>query len=154
MNSKPVALLIEDNEGVATIWRNSLLPLDMEIRWSASLADGIALCRKIPPPCLILLDLRLEDSDAIHTIKAIATLQNIAPNAMIMVISGFITPELGQLAIANGAHAVHEKLSMQRYQDLWNSIQVALNKAPTNVQTALSYTNNLIKQLTQALHVL
>lgn len=150
---KPIALLIEDDPGVATVYRLSLEKLEMEVKWSESLAGGIRMCKEIPPPKLIILDLRLTDSNDQNTIHQIATLQNLAPESLILVVSGFITPALAQLAIENGAHGVYEKLKVQRMEDFWTGIEQALSRAPSKQQDALSYTNNLIHQLLTTLHL-
>lgn len=150
---KPIALLIEDSEGVAITWKRALEEI-YEIKWADTLRKGVIMCSEIPPPKLILLDLRLGDSDDIATINAITTLQKLAPDCLVIVMSGYITPELLSLAIAKGAHGVHEKLSIKRSEDMWNSIQEAMLKAPPNVQKAAEFTRDIISRLTKTLHLL
>lgn len=152
---KPIALIVEDDSNVASHWRNSLQKLDMESRWATNLKDALLLAKKIPPPSLILLDLNLEGgTTAIDTINAISELKTYSPEAVIIIISGFITPEITTLAIEKGAHGVRQKMDMQRSRDLWSEIETARSKAPINAQKALSYTSEIIRSLTNALKLL
>lgn len=152
---KPLILLIEDNDGIAITWRHALEP-HANVKWAATLREGIIMCAEIPPPDVILLDLRMPDSpNEVDTLNAIATLQKLAPQSYVLIVSGYITPEIIALAMAKGAHGVHEKLSIQRTTDLWTNIQEAVNRGPSTSQQSLaSYISDIISKLTQTLHLL
>jgi DNA-binding NtrC family response regulator len=142
-------LIVEDRPEVARIWRRYLEPLEMEIRWAETLADAKAQSRKLPPPDLILLDLRLADSKDEETLKSIKELTELNPSCAVLVLSGYVTSEITKLAIEQGAHQVIAKLSVQRADDLWNFIKTFLDKAPQSVQARMARTATLIEKLSK-----
>lgn len=148
---KPIALIVEDQGGIRAVWRRALEPLDMEIWEADNLREALEMSSKIPPPDLILLDLRLGDSNDMSTIGAIPTFKKGNPDVVIIVISGYATPEIATLAIQQGAHGIREKLDMNRSAELWAEIQLALKSAPKGAQKALEFTSDLIAKLSKTL---
>lgn len=145
---KPVALLVEDRPEVAAIWARYLANLKMEVKWATSMAQAIEMSDEIPPPSLLLLDLVLPDSrEAEATLINMKRLTRGNPDCAIIVISGFVTPEIASLAIMQGAHRVMEKLDVSRAQDLWLAINSTIAKGPKGFQACLENTRTLIDKL-------
>jgi DNA-binding NtrC family response regulator len=147
--NKPVVLIVEDRPEVADLWTRHLEPLQMEIRHALTLADAKILSKRVPPADLILLDLRLTDSRDENTLCAIKELTELNPNCAVLVLSGYVTPEMTKLAIEQGAHQVIEKQNIQRASDLWGFIKSYLGKAPQSVQKRMACTSDLIEKLSQ-----
>lgn len=143
-------LIVEDRPEISLIWKKHLkakIGNQADIREARTLADGISLSKKIPPPDLILLDLGLTDSNPIQTIAQQHILKASNPNVVLITITGLVTPELAEMTIENGAHAVAHKLNIQCSSDLWDVIQSAVDKAPPNAQKAIVHTSEIIARL-------
>lgn len=147
-------LIIEDRPEIRYIWKKYLsdLPIRVDIREAPTLREGVLLSRKIPPPDLILLDLRLEDSHTPeNTIANQELLKSCNPNVVLVTISGYITPEIAELTVAKGAHGFIRKQEIERSSHLWEAIQAAISRAPAGAQKAMCHTSDIICQLTKAL---
>lgn len=140
-------LIVEDNQLIVEIWTKSLKPLGFEIWTCDNLVDAKRLCNKIPPPDLMLLDLRLVDAHDIDTIQAIKEFKNANPDLIVIVISGYLNPDLIELAMKQGADDVKEKNVMVNRQNLWKMIQTVLSKAPKNPTKQMKFTADLIEKL-------
>lgn len=153
-NKKAIVLIVEDRPEMVTVWRRALEAYSefgqMEIWHVDNLADAKRLAFEIPPPDLILLDLRLTDSKDVETLAAIDHFKVGNPDVCIMIISGYLTPELAKMAIAQGAHGIQEKMSMTRSAELWTAISAAIQKAPPKAQKAIPYLTNLMEKLSQS----
>lgn len=147
MPHKPVALIVEDRPEVSTMWAHYLEELDMQVRIAPNLASAKSLSKEIPPPDLIILDLRLPDAHDIDTIGAIKELITPNPDCGVLVISGFLTPALTKLALEQGAHSAMEKMDITRGADFWGGIKKMLAVAPKNVGKRLKETGDLIERL-------
>lgn len=150
---KPIALIVEDSEPIARIWQECLEEIGMDTRVCGTLAEAKILARRIPPPDLLLLDLRLTDSFVpLKTVEGINELKANNPNMVVLVISGLITPEVAKVAIEKGAHAVIEKQALQTQKDLWMRIEEALKLAPPKAKDAMAYASSLIAKLTHSIY--
>lgn len=148
---KATALIVEDQESVAYVWSMCLEKLEMVVRWARSLEEALEMALILPPPDLILLDLRLDDSGDLNTIRHIKDLKKGNPDAVVLVVSGYLTKELTEEAIKQGAAGAHEKMTMTRFIDLWACIADALTRAPANVQANMKFTSDLIASLTETM---
>ncbi len=147
-STKPVALLVEDRPEVAHHWIRHLQSLNMEIKHALTMAEALLMANEIPPPSLILLDLILPDTyGAEQTLINIKKLTNGNPDCAVIVLSGFVTPDIANLAILQGAHRVMEKLDVRRAQDLWTAIKHTIDAGPKGFQACLRSTSNLIEKL-------
>lgn len=131
------------------LWERSLEPLGFDIRKAANLADAKIQAKRIPPSDLILLDLRLPDSNDASTIASIEELKALNPDCVVLVISGFLTPDLSKLAIEQGAASAIEKLSVTRAADLWEHFKRAIGNKGNGVQKRLACTMDLIERLSK-----
>jgi len=152
-NKYPIVLIVEDRPEVSLVWRRALEAYSefgqIEIWAVDNLAHAKQRCLEIPPPDLILLDLRLTDSKDIETLAAIEDLKRGNPDVCVLIISGHLTEDLVKLAIESGAHGVQEKMGMTRSAELWSVINTAVQHAPPNAQKAIPYLANLIEKLSQ-----
>lgn len=151
---KPVALIVEDRPEVALIWQKYLQPLEMEIRVALTLADAKIQSKVLPPPDLILLDLRLTDSKDTETLASIRELTAANPACAVLILSGYVTPEITEIAIREGAHQVMSKLAVDRAADLWGFMKNYLSKASPSVQKRMAHTSELIETLSSKLPLL
>lgn len=142
-----ICLIVEDSIVVVEVWKEALKPLQLEIWHCDNLVEAKLLCQKIPPPDLMLLDLRLIDAHDIDTVRAIKDFKIFNPKLIILVLSGYLNPDLIELALKQGATDIEEKSKVMRRQDLWTSIQKALAKAPQDSRQRMKFTADLIEKL-------
>lgn len=95
-------LLVDDDENCRTLWARMLSKLDAELRFAGSVAEAIAQMAKVPPPDLILLDLKLPPHGAEATLSAIGTLREFNPNLSVVAISGMRLDEILKVIEASG----------------------------------------------------
>lgn len=107
--SRPTVLVVEDDPAHAEIVRRRIDRLDgpaCEVVACGRLADALEYAGESPPD-LVLLDLRLPDSDTAETLDRISAFT--ARGARVVVLSALCTPELAAAAIAAGAADFVEK---------------------------------------------
>ena len=148
---KPIALIVEDRPEMARLWETNLHPLDLDIRVADSLERALSIMGGVPPPDLLLLDLRLTDSDEVNTVAHIQKFKKLNPLVIIIVISGFATPDIATAAIAQGASSVINKLEMQKQVTLWREIEAALDQIPQDsaAHKIFGYTSALLTHFTK-----
>lgn len=156
MNDPLSALIVEDRPEMANMWENAIRQLDPSIliHKTDTLAHAKILCRAIPPPNLLFLDLGLPDSDHVQTADAIPEFAIINPDMVVMVISGLITADTLDDIISKGAHAAREKIDMRKQVDLWRMVDEALKKGPPIARDALGPFSGLISRLASLLNLL
>lgn len=147
MPHNPVALIVEDRPEVSTMWANYLKDLNLQVRIAPNLASAKLLSKEIPPPDLIILDLRLPDAHDVDTLASIKELTAPNPDCAVLVISGFLTPALTKLALEQGAHSAMEKMDVTRGIDFWGGIKKMLENSPKNIGKRLKETGDLIERL-------
>lgn len=153
-DEKNLALIVEDQESIAMLWQRNLEKLHMTVKWAMSMADAKRIAAEIPPPDLILLDLKLGDSKAEQTLHAIDYFKEKNPDVVIIVLSGFITPDIAALAAEKGAHGVQEKLNIHSGRVLLQEIEKATASASPKAQVKMKQQRSLISELTNLLHML
>jgi serine phosphatase RsbU (regulator of sigma subunit) len=94
-------LLVEDDSGDALLVRELLADTQLThtLRWSKTLADAVTELRRATFDC-VLLDLDLPDAVGA---AAVSTLQQAAPAAGVIVLTGLAESQAGALAVAYGA---------------------------------------------------
>jgi two-component system cell cycle response regulator CtrA len=98
-------LIVEDETGCATVVRRFLEPYSSMVQHAETLHDALRYVKTFQFD-LIVLDLRLKDSDADKTINTIPDLRAIQEHAGIVVISGlYPVDEYKEKALENGADA-------------------------------------------------
>ncbi len=144
-----IALIVEDEPSVMGLWRKFLQPVAHEIRECQTLSDAIELMRKIPPPDLVLLDLRLPDSmEAAATLARIPEFRAMNPKSIIMVITGALDASLPKIASEVGADAFLEKASVNGQTKLLQSIQAAC--ADSTIEERMEIIHKLSDYMTNA----
>jgi serine phosphatase RsbU (regulator of sigma subunit) len=94
-------LLVEDDAGDALLVQELLADTDLrcELCWVRTLADALADLRKQASDC-VLLDLNLPDASGAPFVSAV---QDAAPAAAVIVLTGLAESHVGARAVANGA---------------------------------------------------
>ncbi len=151
---KPLILIVEDRPEIATSWSICLRPLDVDIVIATNLLDAFVIITKIPPPDLVLLDLNLSAKETPEfTITQIEKMKQYNQNLVVIVVSGFLSPNLITLAASAGAHAIKEKLDMSRQVDMWHAIEESLANAPAKARNIFEHPLKLLENLTKKLHI-
>lgn len=147
---KIAALVIEDDEMVSELWVRHLTAAGVNVEAVMCIADGLAAMRKIPPPDLIILDLRLPDSpSAINTLAYVSEIKLIHPGAIVIVATGFSTPQIENLAMQLGADAVTDKLFLRTQEGCWAALKGFLEKHKNTGARGAEVTMNLIERLSR-----
>lgn len=119
-------LLIEDEPSAVDLTKRILGPFASRIDDTARLADALSLIQ-IRAYDVIILDLRLLDSDKDETIEAIPTIKH-AANAPIVVATGWPDPNLKERCLRAGADAFVAKNELTR--TVLMAVQMAIQNAP------------------------
>lgn len=122
-------LIVEDEETVANIWQRFLAPLSDDIRIAPTLNEAFKQMARLPPPDLILLDLRLPGSESAEgTLQNIRKLKAVNPEAVVLVLTGATDAHLPILAVQLGADGFKQKTSVAGQEGLLRTIQGILQK--------------------------
>lgn len=119
-------LIVEDEEMVAELWRRFLGALSDDIRIAGTVPDALIQMRKMPPPDLVLLDLRMPGSTPENTLHHIAQLKESNPNAVVLVLTGASDASLPALAMKLGADGFQPKNTVASQDGLFTAIRDAL----------------------------
>lgn len=144
LQRKLTILIVEDQDAVIAIWKHFLHPINCDLLIAKTFADGKSLL-ELYHPDLVLLDLRLTDSTVDETISRIKVLKELSPLSTIVVISGYVTPAMAELAINQGAEKVIQKEDVRCQTELWAVIIAAIKGKPDAHYT---FTTELLEQLT------
>lgn len=115
-------LIVEDDPMVRELWRRLLSPLTEDIRLAETIPDALAEMRKIPPPDLVLLDLRVPGSTPENTLFHIAALKELNPAAVVLVLTGVSDESLPALARQLGADGFSPKMAAASQDALFDII--------------------------------
>lgn len=146
-----IVLIVEDQESVSRIYQGFVQSLATEIRVAYDIKTALALMRKEPNPELVLLDLRLPDSDQDETLSHVKDLRAINPEVVILVISGLHNRNLGKLSIDAGADAFREKLEITTQTNLFRAIFETLDARIRSGIPAFQASSRLVEFLGQRL---
>lgn len=112
-----IVLIVDDEDSIHLMLKRMLAPLHAELLAARSVEEAISQMSRIPPPDLVLLDLKLPPYPAEHTLSAIATLRQFNPNLRVVAVSGMNEVDLKALVTGfqvDGFIAKDESLSQQR----------------------------------------
>lgn len=125
-------LIVEDEEGIQTIWKHFLKGLAVDIIAVKTFRAALEEMDKIPCPDLILLDLHLLDSDAEQTLKGIKEFKKRNPKAIVLVLTGDTSQKLRQAADALGADFFATKLEVDTQVKLYEAMRTAITRPNPN----------------------
>jgi CheY-like chemotaxis protein len=103
------ALIIEDNKNMARVLRTWLEAMKFDVTVTDSMTLAADIISSTPELEVITLDLNLKDSLADETIPRIAEIRDKNPDALLLVLSGVLTPKDTAIAMNLGADACIEK---------------------------------------------
>lgn len=123
-------LIIEDDLGIRTVLRRFLTPLGIPIEEAGTWMDALILMRKVPPPDVVFLDIKLPDTvgmDAETILRQnIARIKECNMHAIVIVMTGDSSETAIRAAAMAGADAFQHKLEMDSQSRLWNAMKGAL----------------------------
>jgi CheY-like chemotaxis protein len=125
-------LIVDDDENCAQIWARILGGLASRFLFATTLKDAFLKMAEIPPPDLILLDLKLPPHGAAHTLSAVNALREYNPELKVVTVSG-MTPEETDAAIKKAGvviQAAVSKCNMECQSSLLRVVQDLLKKSP------------------------
>lgn len=155
MNSKPRALIIEDQVEIATMYRIALEAANFETFAALSLVEAFELLKGRRPPDVVFLDLNLNEEEKAHyVVQQIQAIKAYNRNMVLIVISGVLTPDLIEIASLQGADHTKEKMDMVHQVDIWNMMAHALEKTAPDIQSRLETTLGFLKAAAKKLSLL
>lgn len=123
------ALIIEDNKNMARVLQTWLEAMGFAVSVTNSMTLAAEIIASTPELEVITLDLNLKDSLADETIPRITEIRDYNPNALLLVLSGVLTPKDAKIAMELGADACIEKQEVitertftQRVRDVVTSL--------------------------------
>lgn len=121
-------LLVDDDENCRLLWSKMLAPMQADVRFAGSVIEAIEQMTKVPPPDLILLDLKLPPHQAEDTLQAIKLLREFNPQLSVVAVSGMKLDEILRLIETSGAmvQGVLSKDESFTQTRLLNAVQTAL----------------------------
>jgi CheY-like chemotaxis protein len=138
-------LLVEDQPEQAFIWGRELDPLGAEIRMATTIASAIEMAKRLPPPDLIILDVKMPDAPGDrYSLVAIADFKRIYPDVIVIVTTGWPEERIRNLAQELGADGFQDKRDMDSQVKLFRALQECiqsrklLGKQLTDCQTELA----------------
>lgn len=124
-----IVLIAEDDKWQADLWERWLNNVACAVRRATTVEEAEVAMRELPHPDIVLLDLTLSGNGSqIHTLESIATLKEINPKAVVIVLTGSIEEELPALAHHFGADwftTKHAEANSQRV--LLNALHSAID---------------------------
>jgi two-component system response regulator RegA len=99
MTESPLLLLVEDDEALRTRLARAFVSRGIEVRQASNARDAEALAREDPPE-MVVLDLRMPDSNGLDLIPALI---QIDPNTRIVVLTGYGSVATAIEAVRRGA---------------------------------------------------
>lgn len=124
-------LLVEDNEDHATLvqWHLKQLQTPPNIRWARKLAEGLSIL-ETEQPDVVLLDLRLPDSDLPQTLSTVLERASLVP---VIVLTSLDDVELGARSVKQGAQDFLVKSSLT-VDKLERSIRYSVERNRTQAE--------------------
>lgn len=151
------ALIIEDEKEMAAVLRSWLEKLGFVVTVTDSMALAAEIITATPELEVITLDLNLKDSLAPTTIPRIKEIRRNNPQALLVVVSGVLTPKDESAAIEYGADAAIEKHDVPTEktfgQKLWDVLS-SLVKTPQAYAKRIPILEAISKKLAQRLNEL
>lgn len=120
-------LIVEDESNMQEIWKYFLRDVPADKVCVKTLQAAREQMGKIPPPELVLLDLRLLDADEDKTLKAIKEFNQMSPSSVILVLTGNTDTRLKQVAEIMGADHFIQKIDVENQLGLYKSIMKAIS---------------------------
>jgi CheY-like chemotaxis protein len=123
-------LIADDDENIRILWRRNLQETGCVIDEAESIESAIEQMRRVPPPDILLLDLRLSDSNEDATLATIRLFKEIHPEALIIVATGYATDQIRARAAKFGADDFCEKLDLNSQAGLAKCLWAAIARHP------------------------
>lgn len=86
--------MVDDDEGCITLWKRMLSSLEARLVFAKTVEEALRRMEEIPPPDLVLLDLRIPPFTADETLLAVNAFRQFNPNLAVIAISGMRLDEI------------------------------------------------------------
>lgn len=96
-------LIVDDDPNCAKLWERVLAGKADRFLTAHSLEDALNKMAEIPPPDLVLLDLKIPPHGAEHMLSAITALRQFNPDLKVIAVSGMSMEEINAAVRATGA---------------------------------------------------
>lgn len=121
-------LIIEDEREAAAVLRARFERIGLSTESRDSFASAIeALIESDPKPVVITVDINLTDSRGEETIQRVNQIRDLAPDAVILIISGVLKPNDAARLEALGADAAFEKMEITTEKTFWQRFRDTLS---------------------------
>lgn len=144
-----IVLIIEDDEGMARVFRQSILPVASEVRIAHNLVEALIEMRRKPAPDMVLLDLRLPGSRPENTLAHIAELKAVNPRVVVLVITGCVEDHLPALAAKLGADGFRAKMDVSSQERLLAAVKETLQTRRTSSEPVWEKSLQIIERLSE-----
>lgn len=122
------ALIIEDEREAAAVLSARLQRIGLLVEVCDSFAAALAaLIAADPKPLVVTVDINLTDSRGDETISRVDQLRELAPDAVILIISGVLKPNDAARLEQLGADAAFEKMEITTEKSFWQRFCNALS---------------------------
>jgi len=145
-----IFLVVDDDVAMVSMLERYLRGLATEVRRASSIQEAIEQMGVLPPPDLVLLDLRLTTTDAVETVAATKALREFNPNLKIVAISGLEMSEIVRVVSGSGIEGILAKTDLDSQNKLLRAVQsAAASGVPTKTVLARidSFIENMSKQV-------
>jgi CheY-like chemotaxis protein len=124
-------LIVDDDPNCALLWERVLEGTADRFLSAHSISEAIAKMANIPPPDLVLLDLKIPPHGAEHTLAAIQAFREYNPELKVIAVSGMTVEEINLAIKASGAavQAVIHKGDMDSQRNLLDAVQGLLSSS-------------------------
>jgi CheY-like chemotaxis protein len=131
------ALVVEDEEGIATVLRKRLEGLGLTVVVTGSLEEAVLTISNPPAPEIITLDLNLLDSPVQDTINRVKELRRLTPDSLLLVVSGVMTDYDRERLQRMGANATIEKMDITTEKSFLSKLSAVWDGLVTSPQKHL-----------------
>lgn len=107
--NKLTILIVDDDQGILTVWSRLLQSLNAEIRTARNVEEALDQMRRLPPPDLVILDLNIPPLSAGNTAKVIVRFREINPSVAVVAVSGMEKEEMIKALAGVAVESVQNK---------------------------------------------
>jgi CheY-like chemotaxis protein len=147
-----VILIVDDDANCAALWARVLEGTADKFLAAHSIAEAIEKMANIPPPDLVLLDLKIPPHSAEHTLAAIQAFREYNPDLKVIAVSGMTVEEINAAIRTTGAavQAIVHKGDMDSQRNLLDAVQTLLSgsRGFRDSQKVLETMQNAVKKST------